>query len=143
MIIHWQDRDWQVEFDDLTMKQAEVIEAETGMTIGAWLDTLSSEEGFDPESTSFLKTLKVIYWLMLDQNGDKTPIGAVDFSLLKFGTAFVEAMAAEAAQAPVAPAEVVPVPPVTASETRYPGPPTLPDGTNSASTPAPVPSALA
>lgn len=137
MKISWEGKDWPVSFDDLSMKQAETVEAEAGMAIGAWLDILN--ESFDTKSPQFIRFVKIIYWLMLNQNGDKTPIGAVDFPLLKFAQAFTGAAAAEDAAAPPA-EEEIPIPPVMASETRYPGPPIQPAGMSLAGTPATGPS---
>jgi hypothetical protein len=97
MIINWDGRDWELSFEDITIKQAEAIEKETGQPLGAWLDSLN--EDISTASPQFLPVLKIVYWLMLAQSGDQTPIAAVDFPLLRFGQAFAQAAAAEAAPA--------------------------------------------
>lgn len=138
MIIHWQGKDWPLDFTDFTVKQGEVIEDTAGMPVGKWLDSFS--EGFDSGSPQFLKLLKVVYWLMLNQNGDPAPIGAVDFPVLAFSRAFI---AAAAAEAPAAAAEQPdPTPPAPSPATASPGPSTPTGGTSSPpATPAPSPSA--
>jgi hypothetical protein len=106
MLIRWQDRDYYLDLTDFTLKQCETIEAAAGMTIGAWLDVLGGDEGLTQDNPQFLLFLKIFYWLMLNQAGDTTPIGAVDFPVLKFGTVLMAAFAADEAAAvpPEAPA---------------------------------------
>jgi hypothetical protein len=103
MLIRWQDHDYDLDLTDFTLKQCETIEAAAGMTIGAWLDVLGGDDGLTQDNPQFLMFLKVLYWLMLNQAGDTTPIKAVDFPVLKFGTVLMAAFAAEEAAA--APAE--------------------------------------
>jgi hypothetical protein len=134
VIIHWQDKDYELDFSDLTIKQAETIEHATGMSIGSWLTTI---DDFDSNNPQFLVLLKVLYWLMLAQNGDKTPIGAVDFPIIKFGRAFAEAAAASGA--PAAAVEESPGPdPTQPGLTAPPEPSTPMDGTSSPPAPAPA-----
>lgn len=115
MLIRWQDRDYDLDLSDFTLKQARVIEGESGMTLGKWLDALSGD-GLNMGSPHFLPFLKIIYWLMLNQAGDDTPIGAVDFPLIKFGRAFMAAQEAEdAAQPPAREEAPDPTPPPQAS----------------------------
>jgi hypothetical protein len=128
MIISWQGREYELDFSDITIKQAETVEKLTGMTIGAWLGMVST--GFDINSAQFLPMLKVIYWLMLDQNGEKTPAAAVDFPMLRFGRAFMAGAAAEAAAAGEPVAEPGPTQ-IPSPGTAPPGLSTPPDGMSS------------
>ena len=99
MLIRWQDRDYDLDLTDFTLKQAEAIQAATGLPLGKWLDALN--ESFDQDSPQFLPFMRVLYWLMINQAGDRTPISAVDFPLGKFGQAFMAGMAAEENGRPV------------------------------------------
>lgn len=123
MIIHWEGRDWQLDFSDLTIRQAEAIEQAAGMPVGQFLDALG--EGLGMGSPQFLPCMRILYWLMLDQNGERQPIGAVDFPLVKFGRAFAEADEAEQAKGAPKPAQAVLPDPTLAGrspETASPGP---------------------
>lgn len=90
MIVDWQGKQYEVDFADITMRQGEAIEKASDMALGTWLDGIT--EGFDPNDRRFLPTLKIVYWLMLNQNGDDTPIDAVDFPMLAFARAFMKGL---------------------------------------------------
>ena len=88
MIITWEGRDWPLDFTDLTVKQAEAIEAASGMTLEKWFGQLA-------EDASSIRILKTVYWLMHVQNGVHLKLAEVDFPVLRFGIAFAAAAAEE------------------------------------------------
>ena len=117
MLIRWDDKDWALDIADLTNRQAMALETGMGMTLAEFYDMLEGEdgEGFDAAKPYFLKLMTVLYWLMLDQNGERVKIADVEFPLIRFSQALVAAMAADAAALPASNGEVKPDP------TRRPG----------------------
>lgn len=93
MIVNWEGKAYSLDFAELTMHQAEVIEKESGLSLEEWLDELGA-------GTKRLQFVKLAFWLMLAQNGGEVPVAAVDFPLLKFSRAFAAALAAEPAAEP-------------------------------------------
>ena len=112
MLIRWEDKDWTFQASDLTNRQAIALETEMGMSIAEFYDLLEGDdgEGFDSAKPYFVKLMTILYWLMLDQNGQRVKISDVEFPLIGFAQAFAAAMAAELATQPAAPAEGAPDP---------------------------------
>jgi hypothetical protein len=139
MQLEFQDRTWQLDLTDINLKPAMVIQAYTGMPVGDWLDSLNDEADPDGKITKraanqpgFLKSFAALYWLMLWQNGEPTPIGDVDFPVGAFSEVLRAATNAEAPAEPeVAASDPTQPPPVwePSPEPSSPtsAPPELPD----------------
>lgn len=98
MIVHFEDTDYQFDFEALDLAQARAIKRQTGLTIQGLIAGL---ESLDPEA------LVALYWLMRVQNGATVDINKVNFKVLKFGEALAAASAAEkeADPTPAAPSD--------------------------------------
>jgi hypothetical protein len=86
MIVQFEGQDWEFNLDDIDVVQARYIKRHTGLTI------VNMEEGMgtgDPDA------LCALYWLMKVQNGKTTDINGVNFPILKFAMALVEAVKRE------------------------------------------------
>jgi hypothetical protein len=77
---------YDLDMDDIDVKQAQKIEKHIGGTMGEW------EEGMARASADCLQALG---WLVFT-GGDSTPIAEVNFKLMRLGKALSEAQAAEA-----------------------------------------------
>ena len=87
LTVRFEDRDWAFDDDKVTLAQAMVFHQEHGLTLRGWQDGIKE---LDPRS------IACSYWLMLQQNGIIKPLRDVDFEVLEFMSAYVEAMQAEA-----------------------------------------------
>jgi hypothetical protein len=86
MIVHFDDKDYQFDIDEIDLTEAMYIQSNTGLTVaGMWQGFKDS----DPQA------LRALYWLMLKQNGKTTDISKLNFKVIKFDVALVEAMTAE------------------------------------------------
>jgi len=83
---------YDLDMDEIDVKQAQKIEKHIGGTMGQW------EEGMAGASADCLQALG---WLIFT-GGDSTPIADVNFKLMKLGKALDEAQAAEAEAGPTA-----------------------------------------
>ena len=102
MLIRWEDRDWDFDFEGITNRQAMAMETGLGMSLAEFYDLLQGDDGFDAAKPHFLTLMTVAYWLMLDQDGTKVAITDVEFPVLRFAEALVAAMVADAAARPAA-----------------------------------------
>ena len=93
MIIDWEGRKYALDFEEITISQAEALEDYTGRPLGEWLEQL------DQGAHTSVKILRPVCWLMLAQNANgeqPPPIGTLDFKLLRFAEAFDAAELTEA-----------------------------------------------
>ena len=141
MIIHFEDRDWELNLDKLTLQQGIAIQMHTGLSIAEFEDTLDvgeDENGNlrDP-GPKWLICLGCVYWLMHQQGGDVFPIAKADFVLSEFLQAMGEAMQAELerikAERAAEEAEPDPTPPASPPSSP-PGPPSPAPGSPKATT---------
>ena len=96
MNIEFAGRTWRIDPDEITNRQSDAVWKHTGLSVSKWLDSLKEEA----EPARFVPAWEALYWLMLQQNGDTgTAVSDVDFPLYKFAVAFMEAYAAEVADA--------------------------------------------
>ena len=102
MIIEYEGRRCEFEFDDITVKQAMKIERHTGLKLTEWGDALAAEQGMN------LLALQALGWLVL--SGGEGAVEDTDFKLAKLGAAFAAAMTAAGEQAADAPVPTVAVP---------------------------------
>jgi hypothetical protein len=94
VIIEYEGRQYEFDFDDIGVKAAIKIEKHTGMILRDWGKSLSPEE----EGVSApLVSMQALGWLVL-HGGKDIPIEDCDFKLLKLGEAFAKAAEAEAAR---------------------------------------------
>ncbi len=100
MKIEWDDRMWTVDVNELSLTQAVVITGRTGVSLTAWEKALA-----DPDSPQWLPSVQCFYWLMLQQDGQKVPVGDLDFPVLKYAQAVAAAVEQENTAAAEAVAE--------------------------------------
>lgn len=93
MIIEWENRERQIDADQVSMKQAFVIKESTkddqypaGRSLAAWQTGLSEVEP---------SCVRAMYWLMLQQEGTECPIAGLEFPVIQFNNAVVTALVAE------------------------------------------------
>lgn len=123
--ITWEGRDWDVDPEVLDVKQGIAIFLEHGLTLAGFYEGL---ENTDP------RALQSLFWLMLQQGGQVTPISKCNFDVMKFLAAFGEAQEKKkAADAAAKAAEPEPVPTLPA------GPPSPEPPTPPGTTPQPSP----
>jgi hypothetical protein len=78
MIVHFDDKDYQFDLDEIDVSQARYILRKFQMTL---MDLEDGLERANPES------LVALYWLMLAQNGTIVDPDKVNFKIVKFGMA--------------------------------------------------------
>lgn len=134
MKIDFEGRTWRYEEDEITIAQAETIEAE-----GPW-EWAERTEGGEPLSRSGrsmwdwrqavsannARAYRVLYWLMRAQNGEPIPLGQADCAYLKLIVAFREAWLAEVQAAAEAEGEPDPTKPPATPPTPAGQPPVPP-----------------
>jgi len=76
--IEFEGRVWSFEMK-LSMQQGIVIETAYGFTLSSWLEALQAES---------FKALHVLYWLMLQQNGEKTALKDADCDVIELAVAW-------------------------------------------------------
>ena len=87
VLIDWDGREWAVDPEEVTLAQAFVIKDTTkddaswpaGRALQPWLAGVGYG---DPAC------LRGLYWLMLQQDGQQTPIHGLEFPVLKYHTAW-------------------------------------------------------
>lgn len=96
MLIHFEDRDYEFDIENLDLAEARHIKRQTGLTVRALLDGLAE---LDPEA------MVALYWLMLKQNGQVSDLNKVNFSVLKFAEAMGKAFEEDAEKTEADPTE--------------------------------------
>jgi hypothetical protein len=87
MKIAFEDRDYELDLDDITVAQAKVIKVHRGLTLKGLSDGLNELDA---------DALVAAYWLMRVQSGDVgIDIDRVDFKAVRFAEALVKANKAE------------------------------------------------
>lgn len=87
MKIAFEDRDYELVLDDITVAQAKVIKVHRGLTLKGLSEGLNELDA---------DALVAAYWLMRVQSGDVgVDIDRVDFKAVRFAEALVEANKAE------------------------------------------------
>lgn len=87
MIVTFEDRDWSLDLDEIDVPQARIIYRQTGKTL---LELQQGLENVDPEC------MVALYWLMKNQNGVTVDMNKVNFKIVKFGAAVIQALVREA-----------------------------------------------
>ncbi len=86
MLIHFDDQDYEFDFDEVEVGQADQIKRKYGITL------LGIERGLlDVDS----EALRCMYWLMLAQNGKRVNIDTLQFKPVKLAKAINDAMLKE------------------------------------------------
>jgi hypothetical protein len=88
MIIEYEGKSYDFDFEEITVKQAIKIEKHTGMPLSKFTD--AAAEGVD------MVALQAVGWLIL-HGGRDVPIEDCDFKVMKLGEAFAKAAAEEEA----------------------------------------------
>ncbi len=78
MKVDYEGTEYELDFDEVTVKQAKAVKNSTGLTLQGLEDGLSSG---DPDA------LRALFWLMQVTSGIKSNIEEVDFKLVKFSKA--------------------------------------------------------
>jgi hypothetical protein len=101
MKLEFEDRTWQFEFDAVTTRQGETIQAYTGLSVFAWYNKSIT----DAESLNWLKSMNALYWALREQNPDSEPIPIADIDVAPFKLlhAFTAAYTAENPETAVEP----------------------------------------
>lgn len=134
MKIEFEGRTWAYDEDEITISQAELIEAE-----GPWA-WMARAEGSDPQQRSGRslfdwrqalsegspRAYRVLYWLMRAQDGEPIPLDQADCAYLKLIAAFGQAWAAEMKAAAEAEGEPDPTKPPATPPTPAGQPPEPP-----------------
>lgn len=82
MIVEFEDKSWNLDVDEIDVRQAMVIKVKTGYNLLEWQAALEKAD---------VDAAKALYWLMLAQNGVSADIDLVNFKIVKFMTAVGEA----------------------------------------------------
>jgi hypothetical protein len=82
MNVHFEDQDYEFDFDALDVTQARHLKRQLGLTLKQFQDGLAD---LDPDC------LVGLYWLMLHQNGKAVDMNKVNFNIAAFGEAFAKA----------------------------------------------------
>lgn len=83
--------------DHIRLGHARVIQRFTGLSIDEWADSINAQAGPDEDGTvrkvpaEWIESVAALYWLMLAQSGDETPIEDVDFDVSGFYQLFLQA----------------------------------------------------
>lgn len=75
MLVQFEDRDWNLDVDELDVAQAMVIKVKTGYNLLQWQSALEQGD---------VLAAKALYWLMLAQAGITADIDLINFKVLKF-----------------------------------------------------------
>jgi hypothetical protein len=92
MKIEYEDETYSFDADDITVKQAMMIEKHTGLGFTAWSEAL--------EAGGNLPALQAFGWIVLTGGDLGKPIEDCDFKLGRLGRAFAAAQAAESGAPP-------------------------------------------
>jgi hypothetical protein len=87
MKVDYEGKTYNFELEEITVSQATVLKRRLGLTL------LSLDAGLnegDPDA------LRAVYWLMLDQSGERVDIDEVDFKIVKLANAVQAAADKEA-----------------------------------------------
>jgi hypothetical protein len=89
LTVHFEDRDWTLDLDEIDLAQARYIHRNCGMTL------LKLQEGLSEVNP---EAMAALYWLMKTQNGVAVDLAKINFSIVKFGSAIADASERERAQ---------------------------------------------
>lgn len=98
MKIEWDGGVLDLDLQAVTLQQAVVITGHTGLSLSKWETAL-----LEPDGDAWLPSMACLYWLTLAQNDQACQLSGLDFPVLKFYTAFADAVGAEAAALETAP----------------------------------------
>lgn len=82
MKVHFEDRDWDFDIDEVTVSQARQIKRQTGLTL------MKLQEGLTEADAD---SLVALYWLMKNQNGVAIDMNKAEFGIVKFSSALADA----------------------------------------------------
>ena len=116
MKIEYDGETYQFDDQDITLKQAMVVQLHTGLSISAWQDALNVEDGTDP-GPEWLKSIQCLYWLVMAQNDITVPIADADFKVARFLSAYAAAAKAESDAKPPEPPD-----PTKGTQSPHPSP---------------------
>ena len=86
MLVKWEEKEFTLDLDEMTVAQAKVIKIHCQLTLMSLVNAL--REG-DPDA------LRAAFWLMHAQSGVPCNIDRIDFVIVKFLNAITEASKAE------------------------------------------------
>lgn len=87
MNINFEGKDYHLDLDEIDVQQARTIKRQTGLTL---LQLQKGLEDVDVDS------MVALYWLMMVQNGTTVDMNKVNFPVVKFGEAVINALMEEA-----------------------------------------------
>lgn len=90
MEIDFEGRTWQLDLDEISLRQGVQVQAHTGLTLRKWEASL-----LDDDHPQFLQSYQAVYWVMLGQNGETPPpVGDTDFKVIRFFEAVIAGLEA-------------------------------------------------
>lgn len=126
MKVEFEGRIWDLDTARYSFRQALAIQAQTGMSVGDWEDSLDFKRDdagkiLNPPP-EWLVSVGALYWLMLAQNGEEPDPATMEFDFTGFLSAYFAALMAEfdRLKAGAGPDPTVP-PPMTLSPPGDPG----------------------
>lgn len=87
MLVKYEDQEYQFDIEELTLAQATRIFKTYNLSL------LELEVGMQ---TGNINALRAIYWVMLEQNGERIPLDRLKFKPVKLARAINAALKAEA-----------------------------------------------
>lgn len=143
MKVDFEGKVYDLDTAHIRFRQAETIQDFTGLSIADWEDSLGFEEDEAGNAKNppkrWIRSVTALYWLMLDQAGEKIPIEDVDPDYAEFFAAVLQAtldsLRQAKAEAERRKAEAEAVDPTRPSQTESPGSPTSDTPTTTTLTP--------
>jgi hypothetical protein len=136
LIVTFEDREWELDLNRYSYRQAMAIQLHTGMSISEYLDVLDVDVDDDGNlqdpGRRWLECIGVMYWLMHQQGGDVFPLESMDFDFTGFLTAVGDAQRRAAADRKAA---LEPAPDPTRPASQPAGPPSPEPASPTATTP--------
>lgn len=84
MLLEFSGKTYTLDTEEITISQAMFIKSKTGLGLKSWQDAVGDA---DPDA------VKALYWLMCDQSGERCVWERIDFLIVKFFSAFADALA--------------------------------------------------
>ena len=91
MVVDFEDKQYNLDIEDIDVRQAMVIKVKTGFNLLQWQAALEQAD---------VDAIKALYWLMLAQNGVAADIDIVNFKIIKFANAVKAAQKPEPVENP-------------------------------------------
>jgi hypothetical protein len=88
VLLDWDDRQWQVDTEEITLAQAFMIKDST-KDVGSWPSGRPLQPWLAGVTAGDPACLRGMYWLMLAQDGQQQPVANLEFKVVKYHNAWV------------------------------------------------------